>query len=212
MLTRTMVSRCYYQMATTSGRALFPARRSADLSYLRTIRPDHHVAFAIDSLQHVGPNYNTDFHDIASGTNYCYDVNGVVNSDCGQTVYFNAVTGYDLVTGWGSPNGQNLINALIAALPLQTAAPTNTGSYTVEGGPPDPTITFTITLYDATPNAAINWTVPACAGTTSGGNNLTSGGSFTLVYNPQYNCNPSGTMYAVAPGYTQSGTVPIGFP
>lgn len=160
----------------------------------------------------VGPNYTTDFHDIASGTNYCYDVNGVVNSDCGQTVYFNAVTGYDLVTGWGSPNGQNLINALIAALPLQTAAPTNTGSYTVWGGPPDPTITFTITLYDTTPNAEIYFTVPGCAGNLNGSSPVTSGGSFTLVYNPQYNCNPSGTMYATATGYTQSGTLPIGFP
>jgi subtilase family serine protease len=43
-----------------------------------------------------GANYGSDFHDIVSGSN-----GG-----------FNAVKGYDLVTGWGSPNGQNLINAL----------------------------------------------------------------------------------------------------
>jgi subtilase family serine protease len=46
-------------------------------------------------------NYNSDFHDITSGSN---------NNGQGQS--FNAVVGYDLVTGWGSPNGQNLINAL----------------------------------------------------------------------------------------------------
>jgi subtilase family serine protease len=39
--------------------------------------------------------YTSDFHDITSGTNG-----------------FPAVTGYDLVTGWGSPNGAGLINAL----------------------------------------------------------------------------------------------------
>jgi Pro-kumamolisin, activation domain len=41
-------------------------------------------------------NYNTAFHDITSGSN-----NG-----------FNAVVGYDLVTGWGTPNGQGMIDAL----------------------------------------------------------------------------------------------------
>ena len=40
-------------------------------------------------------NYDTDFHDITSGG----------NTD-GSTV------GYDLSTGWGSPNGNNLVNAL----------------------------------------------------------------------------------------------------
>jgi subtilase family serine protease len=45
----------------------------------------------------VGSNYHTDFHDITSGTSGSY----------------SAVAGYDLVTGWGSPNGQGLINALV---------------------------------------------------------------------------------------------------
>ena len=39
----------------------------------------------------VGPSYNSAFHDITSGSNGPY--------------FFPAVTGYDLVTGWGSPNG-----------------------------------------------------------------------------------------------------------
>ena len=41
-------------------------------------------------------SYGTDFHDITSGTSGSY----------------SAVTGFDLVTGWGSPNGANLITAL----------------------------------------------------------------------------------------------------
>jgi subtilase family serine protease len=48
-----------------------------------------------------GSNYDNDFHDITLGNN---------NNGRGQS--YNAVTGYDLVTGWGSPNGQNLIDAL----------------------------------------------------------------------------------------------------
>jgi uncharacterized membrane protein len=49
-----------------------------------------------------GSSYDNDFHDITSG-----------NNDTGsQPVWFSATTGYDLTTGWGSANGQNLINAL----------------------------------------------------------------------------------------------------
>lgn len=50
----------------------------------------------------VGSGYTASFHDITSGNNDC----------CGNSVWFNAVSGYDLVTGWGSPNGAGLINAL----------------------------------------------------------------------------------------------------
>jgi kumamolisin len=46
----------------------------------------------------VSSSYDTDFHDITSGKSGSY----------------SAVVGYDLVTGWGSPNGVNLINALVA--------------------------------------------------------------------------------------------------
>ncbi len=43
----------------------------------------------------LGSSYTSDFHDITSGSNG-----------------YPAVTGYDLATGWGSPNGNGLINAL----------------------------------------------------------------------------------------------------
>ena len=49
-----------------------------------------------------GSSYSNDLHDITAGNN---------DSDS-QPVWFNAVQGYDLVTGWGSANGQSLINAL----------------------------------------------------------------------------------------------------
>ncbi len=49
-----------------------------------------------------GTRYANDFHDIVTGDNLTE----------GQPTWFNAGTGYDLVTGWGSPTGQNLINEL----------------------------------------------------------------------------------------------------
>jgi subtilase family serine protease len=47
----------------------------------------------------IGSGFDNDFHDIVSGSNGKY----------------TAVTGYDLVTGWGSPDAPNLIDALVAA-------------------------------------------------------------------------------------------------
>jgi xanthomonalisin len=44
----------------------------------------------------LGSSYAADFHDITSGSNGTYSTE----------------KGYDLVTGWGSPNGVTLINAL----------------------------------------------------------------------------------------------------
>jgi kumamolisin len=45
----------------------------------------------------LGSGYSAAFHDITSGSNGTY----------------SAEKGYDLVTGWGSPNGTGLINALV---------------------------------------------------------------------------------------------------
>jgi kumamolisin len=74
--------------------------------------------------QNVGSQYAADFHDITSGTSGSY----------------SAVTGYDLVTGWGSPNS-GLIAALtgppvagfsLSASPSSVSvAPGNAGSSTI---------------------------------------------------------------------------------
>jgi subtilase family serine protease len=51
-----------------------------------------------------GPGYGSAFHDIRIGNN--------TNSFSNNTNFF-AVPGYDLCTGWGTPKGTNLINALL---------------------------------------------------------------------------------------------------
>jgi sugar lactone lactonase YvrE len=64
-----------------------------------------------------GSSYTVDYHDITSGNN---------DTDS-QPLWYNAVPGYDLVTGWGSPTGQSLIDALAGpAIPgfwLATSSP-----------------------------------------------------------------------------------------
>jgi kumamolisin len=72
---------------------------------------DSAVGFVNPTLYPIGlsSSYNEDFHDITSGNNG-----------------FPAASGYDLITGWGSPNGANLINALapISTIPSFTISPT----------------------------------------------------------------------------------------
>jgi subtilase family serine protease len=55
------------------------------------------LGFIDPSLYMIGASssYDSDFHDITRGSNG-----------------YSATTGYDLATGWGSPNGSGLINAL----------------------------------------------------------------------------------------------------
>jgi hypothetical protein len=63
-----------------------------------------------------GPNYNSCFHDITTGNNIGSHTPGL----------FNAVPGYDLATGLGTPTGLNLINALAPpGSPLFSSQPTN---------------------------------------------------------------------------------------
>jgi subtilase family serine protease len=62
-----------------------------------------------------GSSYDSNFHDITSGNNG-----------------YPAVTGYDLVTGWGSPNGPTLINTLTGPA---------TPSFTLSDSPSSLTIT-----------------------------------------------------------------------
>jgi subtilase family serine protease len=80
--------------------------------------------------QNVTSSYHTDFHDITSGTSGSY----------------SAVAGYDLVTGWGSPNGTGLINALAptSATPAFTISASPTSVSVVKGSSGTSTITTTV--------------------------------------------------------------------
>jgi len=63
------------------------------------------VGFINPALYNLGisSSYSSTFHDITSGSN---------PPAAGDGSGFNAVPGYDLVTGWGSPAGVGLINQL----------------------------------------------------------------------------------------------------
>src|SRR5271157_1254067 len=80
-----------------------------------------------------GTSYNSDFHDITSGNN---------NNGKGQS--YNAVVGYDLVTGWGSPNGQNMINALAGSSSPSFTLSDSPSSLTITQGAAGGTSTITV--------------------------------------------------------------------
>ena len=99
--------------------------------------------------QNVTSSYTTDFHDITSGTSGSY----------------SAVTGYDLVTGWGSPNA-GLIAALttgITPTPAFMIAASPTSLSMKRGGSGSTTITTTIS---GGFNAAVALSAPSVSGLT----------------------------------------------
>ena len=98
------------------------------------------VGFINPAIYRLGlsAGYTTNFHDITTGN----------NTNAASPSRFFATPGYDLCTGWGSPFGQNLINALAPRIPAVVI--TNAGATIVSEGcfPPnhaiDPGETVTV--------------------------------------------------------------------
>jgi subtilase family serine protease len=90
----------------------------------------------------LGTNYNDTFHDITTGNN--------TNKTGGPLRYF-ATNGFDLCTGWGTPRGSALINALAPPSAPQIATqPTN---QTINSGN---NVTFQVTV-TGTPPLTYQW-------------------------------------------------------
>jgi subtilase family serine protease len=69
--------------------------------------------YAIGNGQNTNYSYAACFHDTASGNNFWSS----------SPTNYPAVIGYDLCTGWGTPSGQNLINALAGPPDVLVVAP-----------------------------------------------------------------------------------------
>lgn len=128
----------------------------------------------------VGSGYASAFHDITSGNNG-----------------YPAVAGYDLVTGWGSPNGVGLINAL--------AGPTGP-SFTLTANPSSLTV--------AQGNSGTSTITVVPAGGFSGSVTLSASGlpsGVTAGFNPNPTTTTSTlTLTASATAATGTSTVTIG--
>jgi len=120
-----------------------------------------------------GINYNSNFHDITSGN----------NDTANQPVWYSAVTGYDLVTGWGSPSGQNLINSLAGPqLPgfWLTASPTSL-SISQGGASTTAVIVTDAGGFSGSVTLAVTSSLPSGVTATWSANPVTGNGALTLV-------------------------------
>ncbi len=93
-----------YPISGTSAAAPLWAGFMALVNEQRAASRQPPVGFANPLIYELarGPEYTTLFHDITAGNNTNLSVSNK----------FFAQPGYDLCTGWGTPNGSNLLNAL----------------------------------------------------------------------------------------------------
>ena len=147
-----------------------------------------------------GPNYSSDLHDIAVGNN---------DTD-NQPVWFNAVTGYDLVTGWGSANGQNLIDALAGPqVPGYWLVSSSSNVSLAQGASNSSTITVTDAGgFTGNVSLAVTSTLPTGV-TASWGTNPTSGSSVLTL--TATSSAPAATATVTVTGSSGSMTVSTNF-
>lgn len=156
-----------------------------------------------------GANYSNQFHDILSGDNF----------NSGSPSMFSDVAGFDLVTGWGSPNGQGLLDAIGPAFtgPNFQLVPSPSTLDVTQGS----TGTSTIT---ATPSNSFNGTVdlsvtvlgnPAGVTASISPTSVSAGGSATLSVSTT-NATPGGNFSVVVTGtsggLTHSAYVKLALP
>jgi hypothetical protein len=95
----------YYSVGGTSAAAPLWAGFTALINQQAAVLNTNPVGFLNPAIYAIGKgtNYAANFHDITTGNN---------TNTTSTTKYF-ATPGYDLCTGWGTPNGQGLINTLV---------------------------------------------------------------------------------------------------
>jgi Pro-kumamolisin, activation domain/Domain of unknown function (DUF5011)/Cadherin-like domain/Immunoglobulin domain len=146
------------------------------------------VGFLNPAIYEIGREsaYDASFHDIITGNNFW----------ASSPANFYAVPGFDLCTGWGTPNGTNMFNALVSPDPFDIAPVAGFNFSGPFGGP------FTVNsqnLFLTNSGASsLDWSVsslPAWLDISSGGGTLTpgGGGAVTVSLNATANTLAGGT-------------------
>ena len=115
-----------------------------------------------------GSSYDSDFHDITSGSNG-----------------YSATTGYDLATGWGSPNGVSLINALAGSAsttPGYTLSASPGSLSITQGNSGSSTITSTVTGGFDSAISLTTSTLPSGVTATFNPASITGAGTSSLTF------------------------------
>ena len=129
--------------------------------------------------------FNPNLYAIGKGTTYSQNMHDIVdgNNDTeGQPAYYFAVPGYDLVTGWGSANGQSLIDRLAGKqVPGFWIEPSSTSISLLPGQSSTTTVTVTNAV-GFSGNVTLAITSPLPKGVTaSWSKNPTSGTSVLTI-------------------------------
>lgn len=146
------------------------------------------VGFLNPAIYAIGKsaNYTAAFHDITTGN----------NTSSSSPNEFYAVPGYDLCTGWGTPNGLSLINALAIPDPLGVTPASGFVSSGPVGGPFSQTnLTFTLTNSGT---AALNWSLVNTSVWLNAG---TAGGSLPAGTATTVSLSVNAAATHLAPGY-----------
>ena len=148
-----------------------------------------------------GTNYPAVFNDITTGN----------NTNAGSPDAFFAVTGYDLCTGWGTPNGTNLINALTT--PVFLGAGGTNVNFTGTVGRPIAATNWVFNLTNSGPDS-LSWVagqLPAWGNVSPAAGTLPPNGSVSLnVTLPKIDLLPPGAYQAaLAITNLALGQVPI---
>jgi hypothetical protein len=146
------------------------------------------VGFINPAIYEIGREsaYAADFHDITTGN----------NAWPSSPANFFAAVGYDLCTGWGTPNGLNLINALLKPDPF-VITPVSGYNFSGPYGGPFSVNSQNLLLTNSSATS-FTWSVsshPSWLNISSGGGTLTSGGSssVTVSLNSTANALTGGT-------------------
>ena len=138
-----------YGLAGTSVSAPLWAGFAALVNQQEEINGNPPVGFLNPLLYAIGKgsNYTACFHDVTDGN----------NTNSSSPTKFFAVPGYDLCTGWGTPNGSNLINALAPFHALRISPASGLAASGQAGGLFAPqTQIFSLTNVGG---ESLNWTV-----------------------------------------------------
>ena len=132
------------------------------------------VGFINPAVYAIGKSasFTADFHDIMTGN----------NTNLVSRTNFFAVAGYDLCTGWGTPNGMSLINALATPDTLGIVPGTGFNASGQYGGSFNPTSqSFSLTNWGA---SSLDWSLinlPTWLSAAPTNGTLTPGGPATTV-------------------------------
>jgi subtilase family serine protease len=139
------------------------------------------------------------FNDVTTGTNAMPCNQGTPNCGNGGTTGFSAGSGFDLSTGWGSPNLSNLANAWSKVTPLgsgslgvnASATTLNASASSVASGA-TVTLTATVTGSAATPTGTVLFLANNVALASGVPFSASSGGSAIATYSWVTSCSNLG--------------------